>query len=70
MYFFLSDEGTYEKKRVVTSKNTVIEVTVPQQAVGSVIGRQGSKIKQVNIFLCSLERIATVFFSSDFFFSW
>ncbi|BFZ14053.1 hypothetical protein BsWGS_17092 [Bradybaena similaris] len=41
-----SDEETYGK-RVVTSRNTTIEVKVPRRAIGAVIGRHGSNIKRI-----------------------
>ncbi|XP_059141183.1 tudor and KH domain-containing protein-like [Physella acuta] len=42
-----TDDEVYSQHRVVTARNTVIEVLVPQKAVGAVIGRQGSVIKQI-----------------------
>ncbi|XP_012945877.1 tudor and KH domain-containing protein [Aplysia californica] len=42
-----SDEEVYGGQRVVTARNTVLEVCVPQRAVGAVIGRQGARIKEI-----------------------
>jgi len=42
-----SDEDIYGSKRVTTARTSVIEVNVPQRAVGAVIGRQGSRIKEI-----------------------
>lgn len=42
-----SDEDVYGTQKVMTSRSTVIEVTVPQRAVGPVIGRQGATIKEI-----------------------
>ena len=33
---------------MTTARTSVIEVNVPQRAVGAVIGRQGSRIKEVS----------------------
>ncbi|KAH9518872.1 hypothetical protein Btru_008505 [Bulinus truncatus] len=42
-----SDEEIYEDRKVVTSRNVLIEVLVPPKAIGAVIGRQGATIKQL-----------------------
>ena len=36
-----------EVNRLMTSRQTVIEVKAPRSATGAIIGRQGSKIKEV-----------------------
>lgn len=41
------DEEEDNMNRITTSRQTVIEVQVPSEAVGAVIGRQGATIKQV-----------------------
>ncbi|XP_013419646.1 uncharacterized protein LOC106180249 [Lingula anatina] len=41
------DEDTLEQEQIVTSRQTVIEVKVPREAVAAVIGRQGAQIKEV-----------------------
>lgn len=39
------DSECAKKKRATTSRQTVIELPVPQKAVGAIIGRQGTNIK-------------------------
>lgn len=48
-YLLLRQEEEYEVKRrkVETTDHVVVKVTVPRAAVGGVIGRQGSNIKQL-----------------------
>ena len=50
MFFFVIDEDEVISRRdVMTSRQTVIEVKVPRDAVGVVIGPQGSNIKEVSL---------------------
>lgn len=42
------DDGEEEgKDKMATSRQTIIEIKVPPKAVGTVIGRQGAKIKEI-----------------------
>lgn len=49
LYLLLKPEEEYEVKRrkVETTKHSVIKVTVPKDVVGGVIGRQGANIKRI-----------------------
>ncbi|KAH7937264.1 hypothetical protein HPB49_009874 [Dermacentor silvarum] len=49
LYLLLKPEEEYEVKRrkVETTKHTVVKVTVPKEVVGGVIGRQGANIKRI-----------------------
>ncbi len=47
VFFSADDDEESESEGVVTSRQTVIEVTVPRESVGAIIGYQGSKIKEV-----------------------
>ncbi|CAL1539566.1 unnamed protein product [Lymnaea stagnalis] len=41
------DDEVFGPNRVITTRNTNIEILVPQRAVGAIIGRQGSNIKLI-----------------------
>ncbi|XP_056002323.1 tudor and KH domain-containing protein homolog isoform X2 [Ostrea edulis] len=41
------DDEEEEKRQSATSKQTVIELNVPSKAAGAIIGRQGTKIKEI-----------------------
>ena len=41
------EDQVQEKKSVVTSRQTTIEMAIPHKAVGAIIGRQGQNIKEV-----------------------
>ncbi len=45
---FFAEDDLGVKRPVVTARQTVIEVKVPREAVGAVIGPQGSVIKGVS----------------------
>lgn len=49
-FYILDEEEIEEKRRVTTSRQTIIELNVPAKAVGAVIGRQGANIKKVITF--------------------
>ncbi|GFR62170.1 tudor and KH domain-containing protein [Elysia marginata] len=42
-----TDEDVYGRQKVMTTKQTRIEMSVPKKAVGSIIGKQGVVIKQI-----------------------
>ena len=44
----IAEDEAGVRRQVVTARQTVIEVTVPREAVGAVIGLQGSVIKGVS----------------------
>ena len=47
-------EGEVQEQEGVTSKQVSIEMKLPKDSVGSVIGRQGSNIKYVAVMKCTL----------------
>ncbi len=51
VFFFVEDDEYVKKPKIVTSRQTVIEVKVPREAVGAVIGTQGATIKAVSVSL-------------------
>ena len=54
LYLLMRKEEDWEVQEGVTSKQVSIEMKIPMNCVGSVIGRQGSNIKYEVVMKCPL----------------